>query len=143
MQPKYLRPYRERLIWISVFLSALCIFSLIIIIGTHQFYPAYSFEYIIRQKTIVWFYFLIFATLISYGINFYYGWLGRHIMESGVCYTGRIIKVYWHRAFLSGNEWKCRLVINCNNGAEYVTPLNVCISVLSALLSACALWHSA
>jgi len=122
MQPKYLRPYRERLIWISVFLSTLCVFSLIVMVATHSLYPAYSFEYIIRQKTIVWFYFLIFATLISFGINLYFGWLGRHIVESGICYTGQITKVYWHRAFLSGSEWKCRLAINCNNGKEYITP---------------------
>lgn len=122
MKSRHLRPLREQLHHVLFFMSALCGVCILWILFGHNLYPEYTFAYIIQSRNTRWFYLLLTLTIIFYGIHFYYQWLGRHITEAGIHYQGKLTKVIWKRAFFSGNEWKCYLVISCRDGYSYTSP---------------------
>ncbi len=122
MKPRHLRPLREQLHHALIFLSALCGICILWILWGHNLHPEYTFAYILQSQNTRWFYLLLALTVLFYGIFFYYQWLARHITEAGIRYQGEITKVIWKRAFFSGNEWKCYLVVSCRDGQSYTSP---------------------
>lgn len=122
MNPRHLRPLRERLHHILFLGSALCAICILWILRGQNLYPEYTFAYIIQSENTRWFYLLLALTVLFCGIHFYYQWLRMHITKTGIRYQGEITKVIWKRAFFSGNEWKCYLVISCRDGQSYTSP---------------------
>lgn len=123
MDKKYLRPAREQLLWLPVFLTCVSIICTGVAYFLHQKMPEYTLKYMTYYNYGIWrFSSLYLLTAFAIGYYIYVRNLPRAIIEQGECYSGHIQEIVWRRSLLNWCEWKCQLVIQTNYWQEYRSP---------------------
>lgn len=123
MKKKYLRTARERLLWIPVFMVIVSAINTGIFVFLCQAFPEYTLKYLTSYNhRIFGLYAQYFLTAISVGVYLSLQMYGKKILREGRNFHGTIEQVLWKRAFFSGCEWKCRLVIRVDENRTVLSP---------------------
>lgn len=102
MDKKYLRPAREQLLWIPVFLSLVSILSTIGALVLHREMPEYTLKYMTSYNYNIWrMYALYLVTAISIGWYIYMRKIPEIIIDQGESQIGYIYSPYYRYDFLN------------------------------------------